>query len=374
MPTVCKNNECAGCMACVDICPQKAITIEDKLYAYNAQIDISKCVHCNLCHKVCPNNTQLDFFKTPIGWNQGWSSKDSIRKIGSSGGVASELASTVVELGGWVCSCVFQDGKFLFSMEDKSSKLERFAGSKYIKSNPSGIYSKILEQLKKDRIVLFIGLPCQVAALKKIVNPKLQGKLYTIDLICHGTPSPYFLDLFLGQYGINTYDLEDIRFRVKDCFQVTEKYKGIVTTGTRDRYTTAFLNGLFYTDNCYSCKYARKERVSDITLGDSWGSNLANDQKGKGISLILCQTERGKELLSHTNIVTKPVDIDNAIAHNHQLNKPSQKPENRNEFFEMIKSGKSFNYAVFKCFPKECIKQEVKKVLIRLRLIGGGVM
>ena len=90
MPTVCKNNECAGCMACVDICPQKAITIEDKLYAYNAQIDISKCVHCNLCHKVCPNNTQLDFFKTPIEWNQGWSSKDSIRKIGSSGGVASE--------------------------------------------------------------------------------------------------------------------------------------------------------------------------------------------------------------------------------------------------------------------------------------------
>lgn len=76
--------------------------------------------------------------------------------------------------------------------------------------------------------------------------------------------------------------------------------------------------------------------------------------------------------MSHTHIVTKPVDMDNAIAHNHQLNTPSQKPENRNEFFEMIKSGKAFNYAVFKCFPKECIKQEVKKVLIRLRLIGGG--
>lgn len=75
--------------------------------------------------------------------------------------------------------------------------------------------------------------------------------------------------------------------------------------------------------------------------------------------------------MSHTHIVTKPVDMDNAIAYNHQLNTPSQKPENRNEFFEMIKSGKAFNYAVFKCFPKECIKQEVKKVLIRLRLIGG---
>ena len=372
MPTVCKNDECAGCMVCVDICPKKAIAIDDKKYAYNAQIDDSKCVQCNLCHKVCPNNTYPDFFKAPIEWFQGWSAKDTTRKNGSSGGVASELASAVVELGGCVCSCVFQDGEFLFSMEDENSKLEKFAGSKYIKSNPSGIYKKILEQLKQNRTVLFIGLPCQVAALKNFVNLKLQEKLYTVDLICHGTPSPYFLKMFLKQYDVNLSDLKDIRFRVKDRFQVTEKYKGIVTTGVRDRYTTAFLNGLFYTDNCYSCKYARKERVSDITLGDSWGSNLSSEEMGKGISLILCQTEKGKDLLLHTRIFTKPVDIDNAIAHNHQLKVPSKKPENRDEFFNMIEHGKLFNYAVFKCFPKECIKQEVNKVLLHLRLMGGG--
>lgn len=26
--------------------------------------------------------------------------------------------------------------------------------------------------------------------------------LYTVDLICHGTPSPMFLDMFLSQYGV----------------------------------------------------------------------------------------------------------------------------------------------------------------------------
>lgn len=372
MSTVCKINECTGCMACIDICPKKAIKIDDERHAYNARIDDDKCIQCNLCHKICPNNNCFDFFKTPIKWEQGWSSNDNIRKKGSSGGLAGELARVVIKLGGCVCSCIFQDGEFVFSIEDSNSGIEKFAGSKYIKSNPSGIYKKISEKLKNGITVLFIGLPCQVVAVKKMVNIKLQDKLYTVDLICHGTPSPYFLDMFFKQYDINIHDLEDIRFRIKDSFQVTENYKSIVTTGVRDAYTTAFLNGLFYTENCYSCKYARKERVSDITLGDSWGSNLSREEIGKGVSLILCQTKKGERLLSYAQISTKSVDIDNAIAHNHQLKNPSQKPKNRENFFKMIENGKGFNTAVFRCLPKECIKQEVKKVLLLLH-VGGGM-
>ena len=56
MKTVCQLNQCAGCMACVDICPKGAITIEDNLAAYNAVIDENKCIGCNACHKVCQSN------------------------------------------------------------------------------------------------------------------------------------------------------------------------------------------------------------------------------------------------------------------------------------------------------------------------------
>lgn len=370
--TVCKLNECAGCMACINICPKKAIRIDDKKYAYNAQIDEAKCVQCNLCRKVCPNNDISSLFKPSIEWKQGWALDEDDRKKSSSGGIATELSKAMIKLGGCVCSCIFQAGEFVFSIEDSNTGIEKFMGSKYIKSNPFGIYKKISEQLKNGKRVLFIGLPCQVAAVKKSIDTRLHNRLYTVDLICHGTPSPYFLNAFLKQYRVSVYDLSDIRFRTKDRFQVTEKYQGIVTTGIRDKYTIAFLNGLFYTENCYSCKYAKKERVSDITLGDSWGSELSNEERAKGISLILCQTEKGKELLSSARIITKPVDIDNAIAHNHQLSNPSQKPENREKFFKMIQSGIDFNRAVFKCYPKECIKQEIKKGLILLRLVRGG--
>ena len=45
----------------------------------------------------------------------------------------------------------------------------------------------------------------------------------------------------------------------------------------------AFLSSLTYTENCYSCKYAQKKRISDITIGDAWGSDLADEEIKNGI-------------------------------------------------------------------------------------------
>ena len=49
MRTVCKENSCTGCMACVGKCKKEAISIQDNLSAYNAVIDESKCVSCGAC-------------------------------------------------------------------------------------------------------------------------------------------------------------------------------------------------------------------------------------------------------------------------------------------------------------------------------------
>ena len=55
----------------------------------------------------------------------------------------------------------------------------------------------------------------------------------------------------------------------------------------------SFLTALSDTENCYSCKDAQEKRPGDITLGDSWGTELPENEWKKGISLILCQTEKG---------------------------------------------------------------------------------
>ena len=370
MNTVCQLNKCTGCMACVDICPKNAIVIKDSLDAYNAEIDGTKCINCNLCHNICQNNNEIKLAK-PVKWYQGWAEDENIRNGGSSGGAASALMLAFVESGGYICSCTFKDGQFDFIVTNNKDDISKFKGSKYVKSNPQGAYKKIKELLKHGEKVLFIGLPCQVAAVKLFVGDKLQNNLYTADLICHGTPSPQLLQIFLKQYGYELKDLKDIKFRVKSKFQLREGYKGIITTGVTDSYLLSFLNGLCYTENCYTCNYAQFNRVSDITLGDSWGSELSEDERKKGISLILCQTQKGIDLIEHCGMKLLDVDIKNAVAHNKQLNAPMLKPAVRERFFTAMQSEEKYNKIIFKLYPKQSLKQLVKKILIKANLWGG---
>ena len=113
-----------------------------------------------------------------------------------------------------------------------------------------------------------------------------------------------------------------------------------------------------YTENCYQCRYAREERVSDLTLGDSWGSELPTLEKQKGISLVLYQSKKGEEMLRASDLFLTDVSAEKAIQSNHQLAHPSPKPPLRMKFFRGIEKGKKFNTVVFRCYPKQCVKQK----------------
>lgn len=371
MRTVCKKDQCAGCMACLEVCPKGAIKIRDELKHYNALIDSTKCIECNACHCICQNNRTVEA-KKPIAWYQGWSRSQKQRTLSSSGGFATTLAKYFVNRGGVVCSCVFTDGWFHFEFADNETEIEKFTGSKYVKSNPLGIYKKIKKYLQTDKEVLFIGLPCQVAAVKLFVDEKFYKKLYLVDLICHGSPSPKNIEQFLSEAGYEIKEISRISFRKKNMFGVAQNEHYIEAPGIYDCYSLAFLNSINYTENCYNCNYAKYERISDITIGDSWGSNLPQEEQNKGISLALCQTEKGKCLLQSAGLELYPVDVENAIVHNHQLKQSSVKPETYDEFFEALQSGKSYCAAVKIGLPSTYRNQQIKKVLIKLKIIRGG--
>lgn len=371
MKTVCEADQCAGCMACVEICPRNAIRIEDSLKAFNATIT-DACIDCGACHRVCQRNHPASFVEPKI-WYQGWAKKDEVRKAGSSGGFATALAEAFIRDGGYVCSCVFENGQFGFTLVNSTDELKRFAGSKYVKSNPEGAYTAVRKKLKEGTKVLFIGLPCHVSALRNFVGQKWGENLVTIDLICHGTSSPKILERFLKQYGVELDDCKEIKFRTKGKFRLEKDCQGFTPVGVSDRYLTAFLNALTYTENCYNCQYAKLGRVSDITLGDSWGSELESEWK-KGISLVLCQTEKGKNLVEGADLVLHPVDLNTAVQHNHQLEHPSRKPQGRDAFFQGIQGNKKFNRLVYKALPKKCFRQNIKSILIRAYILRGGGM
>ena len=212
-----------------------------------------------------------------------------------------------------------------------------------------------------------------MAALNLIVGEN--DNLITVDLICHGTPSPKTLDMFLKQYGCRLENLDAIHFRSKDQFRITSHERAFAPKGVRDPYMIAFLNGLIYTHNCYQCKYARRERVSDITIGDSWESDLPSEEQKKGISLILAQTEKGRILVEESNMKLNMVDIEKAIEANHQLQHPSPRLAGTTVFFSELNEGRDFNKLVRNNFPKQYSRQRIKAFLTKLGLIRrGGVI
>lgn len=363
MKTVCSYNACTGCMACINVCPKNAISILDDLISYNAEISDEKCIGCGLCEKMCPN-INFRVLQEPIYWKQGWAS-ESIRSKSSSGGAASAIIRRFIEDGGYVASCLFIDGEVGFRVTNDLNVAKRFAGSKYVKSNPGTVYNDVKRLIRAGEKVLFIGLPCQSAAVQNVCEDN--GNLFTADLICHGTPSPKILKQFIRERGIDWESISDIKFRESEFFGVEIDGIRITPRRVQDSYLRLFLNSVDYTENCYACRYAASVRVSDITLGDAWGQ--LSDTVSGGVSLILCQTQKGKELVENAGLHLEEVDLDKAIQANHQLKRPSVMHPGRGKFFNEIKAGRSIRRATVSIMPKESIKQSIKTGLIKLHLV-----
>ncbi len=140
----------------------------------------------------------------------------TILKNSTSGGVFSPISDLIIKNGGLVCGAVYSSDykvKHVISASPEVRNEMRMA--KYVQSNMGDIISKILKHLEKDQIVLFSGTPCQVAAVKNVVSAKhLEKNLVTIDIICHGVPSPQLfkehIDMIEKKYGaIKSYTFRD---------------------------------------------------------------------------------------------------------------------------------------------------------------------
>lgn len=364
MRTVCDTNACNACMLCSDFCPKQAITVHVEIDRCNAVIDDRNCVECGLCLRLCPN-LQVVEKRPPISFFQGWANHELIRTGSSSGGVAAAITQAFIADGGYVCSCATDKMNFSFFITNQKDSAKRFRGSKYVKSNPSGIYKKVNALLQEGEKVLFIGLPCQTAAMANASTKK--DNLYLIDILCHGTPAPELLNMYLRECGCKEY--EDIRFRVKSS-RLFENESFVLPERVENSYLKAFLSSLFYTENCYHCQYATECRATDLSLGDSWGSQFNQEEKNKGISLILCNSCKGETLLQMADLHMEPVDIRNAIMHNEPLRHVSIKDKSREAFMKAIKRGVSFHGSVSKCYRMFCIKQSLKYSLVKFGIIS----
>ena len=108
----------------------------------------------------------------------------------SSGGIFTLAAEKVIAQGGAVFGAGFNDEfEVEHSFVETKEKLSQIRGSKYVQSKIGDSYKKVKEFLDLEREVLFTGTPCQIAGLYSYLG-KSYNNLLTIDIICHGVPSP----------------------------------------------------------------------------------------------------------------------------------------------------------------------------------------
>ena len=379
--SICPHDKCTGCTACLEACPKQCIAMHpDSLDAYYPVVDESLCVDCGICEKTCPNNRDVIYHVPQKVW-AAWSKDDEVRRSSASGGIAYELYRFWISQGGVATGVVYdrkEGAHFVLIQSEKDIKATQ--NSKYTFSNIDGVYRKVKQKLNKGIGVLFIGVPCQIAGLYGYLKKDYEN-LLTVDLICHGLPPKAYLDQHVEniEKKKNERTLE-LFFRDPKYYTYTytftlknkdgsEFYKRRVL-GT-DNYQLGYHRALIYRENCYHCQYARKKRVSDLTIGDfsGLGKCAPCEYEKRNTSCVLQNTEKGAKVLENLGCVVtfdeRPQD--EAFEFERQLKAPSIKHKGRDIFEAVYKETKSYETAANKALRNEKIKAVKLALDLKLR-------
>lgn len=341
------RDECCGCEACVNICEKKAIRMQhDREGFFYPTIDEKACIMCGMCDRVCPVKGKENTEKYLSVWAA--QNQDVEKRIASSsGGIVFAICRYVLEQNGVVYGAAFDDD---FTVEhircSDLQSLERIMGSKYVQSRMGEIYQEIEKDLRQNRVVCFVGSPCQNEAVRKYLFTKrlINDKALFVDFICHGVPSPMvwkdYLDDLQRKAGKK---IEKIKFRDKKygwqkpniLIQFEDSH--IAELLGENSYYNCFLRNIVLRPSCYQCKFTSECRNTDITVGDFWGAEEHFAKKmdiKSGVSLILVNSERGLRLFENIRKYCWIEKIDSGMFYQPNLHMPTAKPENRDAFWK----------------------------------------
>lgn len=352
--------QCTGCGACLKSCPRGAITFHDDENGFpTPRVDSAKCVDCGLCERACPALDPPEPHPIREAYAAQITDGDAL-KLSTSGGVFTAFAREIFRRGGTVYGCVWDEAyNAVIRRAEKEEDIAPMRGSKYVWSWAGDVFPEVRGDLETGRPVLFTGLPCQVAGLRKYLG-KDHPNLYLMDFLCSGSPSPLafqrWLSTIRGRTGLPELNL---KFRDKKDYGVGVHitYKGQKrksrATGEHisNPYYYAFYIRLLNRESCYRCPYGTAQRMSDVTFCDYWGVGRYHRELNipAGISGLLVNTEKGGALLADIPAEIRLVKTEAAhiaAANNLSLGEPRQipRPPFKDRFFDVLRE-KGWNAA-----------------------------
>lgn len=304
---------CLGCGACAHRCPENNIRLVDVVdQGIRPCIDLTKCKSCGECVKVCPGIEMsrqsfngrsipelLDCWGPVMEIWEGYAADPEIRFEGSSGGAATALALFCLErekFAGVLHTGTKPEAPLrnvpVFSRN--RDELLRFTGSRY---SPAAPCERLDWIENSSSPCVFIGKPCDVAALRKsqAVNQGLNSKVgLAISIFCAGTPSSKGTYNLLSALDVIPEQVEEIRYRGRGWpGMTTVKVKGRIRQMSYKESWDGILSkyGQF---RCRLCPDSTGE-FADISCGDPWYREIKPGELGR--SLVLVRTEQGRKIV-----------------------------------------------------------------------------
>ncbi len=295
----------------------------------------------------------------------------------SSGGVVSELCREIFDEGGVACACAYDydSHKLRHILIEEVGDLEKIRGSKYFQSDISGVFKIIERILAKDsnKRTLFIGTPCQCAAIKRYLNVKRVSTdaLVCVDIICHGVGSNRIWSEFVRSIEekkatkIVNVSFKDKRRGWLLPYAVANDEKG--REFDLCDYMTLYNKGLIMREECHACPFASLDREGDVTVGDFWSvqKTYPSFYNPDGVSSVLCNTEKGRALFLKVidKFNTIPISLEDCLQPN--MKRPTLKAPLYDRFWSDY-DAKGLPYVIRKYASKTLVDRIRRRILVKL--------
>lgn len=394
------KQDCCGCSACVQRCPKQCIVLhEDEEGFLYPNVDMTMCIDCGLCEKVCPVINQ-HAVRPPLEVYAAKNPNCEIRMQSSSGGIFTQLAELVINDGGVVFGVKWNEHfEAIHAYTETIDGLADFRSSKYLQSKIGFTYRQAEAFLKDGRKVLFSGTPCQIAGLKCYLR-KEYNNLLSVDIFCHGCPSPGVFRWYMSEQIANIFnkkissisdissvpdidvvaqkhniEISNIDFRDKSTgwktysFRIdykelgTNKVQKYTCLSRYNPFMRGFLRDLYLRPSCHSCPSKSGKSGADITIGDYWGiqNTMPELDDDQGVSAILANTPKGCNVLHAITAELHLASYEDVCRKNPALVESCRIQTNRTKFFHYSK--KSFH----KCIEFALHTSLYVKILMKIK-------
>lgn len=341
------KKDCCGCWACKDICPVQCITMNEDGEGFRyPTVDEDRCINCHMCEKVCPIINVKPQIEKP---QQGYvlqNKDDKVLAESTSGGAFTAIAKYVISKGGIVFGAALNEhneARHIFV--ESEDELWRFRNSKYVQSLIGDSYIQARNFLKGGRLVCFSGTPCQMEGLLQFLRKPYEN-LIAIDVVCRAVPSPKVLRKYLEwQEQRCGKPLEHLKFRDKQLYGY--KYSNISFTSNKgtyhegidtDPWLRSFFSGINVRPSCYTCKFKKRYRITDITMWDCFEPSkfdkaMDND---KGVTRIIAHSEKGIKLMGAIDdyAYIKAIEPDRLLKRVREFVTSADENPRRSDFFK----------------------------------------